>query len=268
MIYMHRQVAAVLGCTQSEAKQLVRLSFCRVAEYQRRGVVHLHAVVRADGPEQTLPGVRPEVVLAHAALLAAKTVSVVHPSGVARWGRQIDVQVLERSAEARVKAVAGYIAKYATKSSDGAGSLDVRIRSERDLAQRRLPAHLRRMAETAWKLGGVPAFERWHLRRHAHGLGYGGHFLSKSKEYSTTLGDLRAARQQWQVDRARTPGESADRSPRARWEAVGIGWANEGEASWAAAQRRRREDETRCALEDRYSRGPSELPTSGTEEPF
>lgn len=266
MIYMHRQVAAVLGCTQSEAKQLVRLSFCRVAEYQRRGVVHLHAVVRADGPEQTLPGVGPEV-LAQAALLAAKTVSVVHPSGVARWGRQIDVQVLERSAEARVKAVAGYIAKYATKSSDGAGSLDLRIRSERDLAQRRLPAHLRRMAETAWKLGGVPAFERWHLRRHAHGLGYGGHFLSKSKGYSTTLGDLRAARQQWQVDRARTPGESADRSPRARWEAVGIGWANEGEASWAAAQRRRREDETRCALEDRYSRRPSELPTSGTEEP-
>ena len=123
------------------------------------------------------------------------------------------------------------------------------------------------MAEMSWKLGGVPAFERWHLRRHAHGLGYGGHFLSKSKGYSTTLGALRAARQQWQVNRARTRGESADRSLRARWEAVGIGWANDGEASWAEAQRRRREDETRCALEDRYSREPSELPASRTEEP-
>jgi hypothetical protein len=199
--------------------------------------------------------------------LAAKTVSVVHPNGVARWGRQIDVQVLERSEMERVKAVAGYIAKYATKSSDGSGSLDVRIRSERDLAQRRLPAHQRRMAEAAWKLGGVPAFERWRLRQHAHGLGFGGHFLSKSKGYSTTLGALRAARQQWQVNRARTREEFADRSLRARWEAVGVGWANEGEASWAEAQRRRREDETRCALEDRYSRGPSEWPASGTEGP-
>ena len=80
MIYMHRQVAAVLGCTQSEAKQLVRLSFCRVAEYQRRGVVHLHAVVRADGPDQTLPVVGPQV-LAQAALLAAKSVSVGIPAG-------------------------------------------------------------------------------------------------------------------------------------------------------------------------------------------
>ena len=64
MISMHRQLAAVLGCTQSDAKQLVRLSFCRVAEYQRRGIVHLHAVIRADGPEQTLPVVEPRAVRA------------------------------------------------------------------------------------------------------------------------------------------------------------------------------------------------------------
>ena len=137
-------VAAALGCTQSDAKQLVRLSFCRVAEYQRRGIVHLHAVIPADGPEQTLPVVSPEQ-LVHAALRAANGVTVVHPRGAARWGQQIDAQVLERSEKQRAKAVASYVAKYATKSSDDSGALDVRIRSEWDLAQRRLPATC-----TAW----------------------------------------------------------------------------------------------------------------------
>ena len=267
MISMHRQLAAALGCTQSDAKQLVRLSFCRVAEYQRRGIVHLHAVIRADGPEQTLPVVSPEQ-LVQAALRAANGVTIVHPRGAARWGEQIDVQVLERSEKQRAKAVASYVAKYATKSSDDSGALDVRIRSEWDLAKRRLPAHLHRMAEVSWELGGVAAFEQWHLRRHAHSLGYGGHFLSKSKGYSTTLGALRAARQQWQVERARKSVESDDRSLHARWRAVGIGWANEREATWAEAQRRRREDERRCALEDFYSRERPEWPASGAGEPF
>ena len=107
--------------------------------------------------------------------------SVVHPCGIASWGDQIDVQILEHSEPTRAKAVAGYVAKYATKSSEGDGALDARIRSEEDLARRHLSPHLRRMAETAWKLGGDPAYGRWRLRRHAHSLGYGGHFLSKSR---------------------------------------------------------------------------------------
>lgn len=251
-IGMHRHLASLLGFTQAEAKGLVRLSFCRVAEFQRRGVVHLHAIIRADGRKQTLPGVDVQQV-AQAALGSAQSVSVVHRCGIARWGDQIDLQLLECSEEARAKAVAGYVAKYATKSSEANGALDTRIRSEEDLAHRRLSPHLRRMAETAWALAGDPAYDRWRLRLHAHSLGYGGHFLSKSQAYSTTLGALRAARQLWQVDRART-GERPDRSLRARWRAVGIGWANEGEATWAEAQRMNKEDEKRCGLEEYYSR--------------
>ena len=259
MIYMHRCLAGVIGCTQSDAKRFVQLSFCRVAEYQRRGVVHLHAVIRADGPEQTVPVVG-STELMRAALQAAKSVTVTHPRGVARWGDRIDAQILEPSDGKWAKSVAAYVAKYATKSSDGSGSLDVRIRSARDLAQRRLPAHLHRMAQVSWDLGGVAAFEQWHLRRHAHGLGYGGHFLSKSKGYSTTLGALRAARQQWRMDRARNSVDSDDRSLRVQWRAVGIGWANGGEASWAEAQRRRREEEKKSLLSTSTDRsGPSRL---------
>ena len=51
------------------------------------------------------------------------------------------------------------------------------------------------MITTAWELGGgklTPARSRpckW-----AHMLGYGGHFLTKSRRYSVTLGQLRPAR--------------------------------------------------------------------------
>ena len=94
---------------------------------------------------------------------AARAVSVPHPLGVARWGTQIDAQVLDRSAGRRAQQVAGYVAKYATKSSDGGDALDAPIRSEEDPARRSLPPHLRRMAETAWALGGDGEFEPYRL---------------------------------------------------------------------------------------------------------
>src|SRR5205823_357856 len=43
----------------------------------------------------------------------------------------------------------------------------------------------------AWKTG----YGR--LRRWAHMLGFGGHFSTKSRHYSTTLGALRMARREW-----------------------------------------------------------------------
>jgi hypothetical protein len=41
------------------------------------------------------------------------------------------------------------------------------------------------MIETAWQLGH---------RQWAHTLGYGGHFLTRSRRYSVTFGELRTAR--------------------------------------------------------------------------
>ena len=273
-IYVLRRLAGTLGWSQRETKERIRLSFLRVAEYQRRGVVHLHAVIRADGFDGEPPPLNPED-LAEAALSAARAVAVAHPLGVARWGNQVDVQVLDRSTGQRAQQVAGYVAKYATKSSDGGGALDARIVSVQDLARRSLPPHLRRMVEVAWALGGDEVFESFHLRRHAHGLGYGGHFLSKSQRYSTSFGALKAARVAWR-EASRQDGDGpndgdsdggsedggggvlSDRSPVRRWQAVGIGWANRGEALWAESQRRQRHEERRIGNEEWYCRTEQE----------
>ncbi|MBW8702286.1 hypothetical protein MBT84_22010 [Streptomyces sp. MBT84] len=48
---LRRALAAHFGITQKDMKQVLRVSFAKVAEYQKRGLVHLHAVIRIDGPD-------------------------------------------------------------------------------------------------------------------------------------------------------------------------------------------------------------------------
>jgi hypothetical protein len=88
--------------------------------------------------------------------------------------------------------VANYIAKYATKTISACGLPSSRICCEADIAQLRCSAHYRRMITAAWQLGGTCHDMRF--RAWAHMLGYGGHFLTKSRRYSVTFGQLRAAR--------------------------------------------------------------------------
>jgi hypothetical protein len=64
------------------------------------------------------------------------------------------------------------------------------------------------MILTAWKLGGGklgPTGSR--LCKWAHMLGYGGHFLTKSRRYSVTFGQLRAARTQHRREQRHPGGE-------------------------------------------------------------
>ena len=258
-IYVLRHLAGALGWTQRETRERIRLSFCRVAEFQRRGVVHLHAVIRADGVDGKTPPLTAEH-LARAALSAARAVAVVHPLGVATWGSQVDVQVLDRSAGPRAQQVAGYVAKYATKGSDDGGALDAPIRSEEDLARRSLPPHLRRMAETAWALGADAAFDPYRLRGHAHGLGYGGHFLSKSQRYSTSFRALKSARVAWREAMRRGDGlERTDCSIERRLRAVGAGWGDRGEELWAGYKQRQRLEERRLGNEEWYCRTEQDM---------
>ncbi|WP_431981995.1 replication initiator [Streptomyces qinglanensis] len=103
-------------------------------------------------------------------------------------------RVLARRAGLSSSAVAGYIAKYATKGAESAGAVDGRIRHGKDLATLPVRDHVLRMIGTCWWLGALPSFEELRLRRWAHMLGYRGHFSTKSRHYSTTLGVLRSAR--------------------------------------------------------------------------
>src|SRR5215467_8759190 len=48
--YLPRHLARLAGLTQRQLRALVAVRFVKVAEYQARGVVHFHAVIRLDAP--------------------------------------------------------------------------------------------------------------------------------------------------------------------------------------------------------------------------
>ncbi|MCZ9342554.1 replication initiation protein, partial [Streptomyces sp. TRM76130] len=49
--YLRREDAVRAGLIQRALHAYARVSFAKVAEYQKRGAVHSHAVIRSDGPE-------------------------------------------------------------------------------------------------------------------------------------------------------------------------------------------------------------------------
>jgi hypothetical protein len=54
-IRLRRELARTLGVTQRAASRVVRVQFAKVAEFQRRGVVHFHAIIRLDGVDPVDP---------------------------------------------------------------------------------------------------------------------------------------------------------------------------------------------------------------------
>jgi hypothetical protein len=181
-----------------ELGRQVRLSFIKVVEYQRRGVVHLHALVRLDVLVGQATG---NVNLLGAAVhLAAGSTVAPNPFKPDRpicWGDQLDVIPITAD---EGRNVAAYLAKYATKSTDDAGTLDRRLKAD-DLQYLDLSDHHRRLVHTAWRLGGRPGLAKLHLRRWAHTFGYRGHWLTKSRQWSTTFTALRQARHHWRLER-------------------------------------------------------------------
>ncbi|MFJ6393615.1 replication initiator [Streptomyces sp. NPDC091972] len=217
-IYLRRVVAKRAGLSQRRLRDHARVSFAKVAEYQKRGAVHFHAVIRIDGPEG---GNTPPPAWATAELLtdaietAASKVRVDGPVIDGRphtftFGRQLDVRTI-RSAdfndgqELTERAVAAYIAKYATKGAETAtGALDRPLKFIAELAQLDISDHARQLIRTAWTLGARKSLEHLRLRAWAHMLGFRGHFSTKSRRYSTTLGALRDARAEWRRAQATT----------------------------------------------------------------
>jgi hypothetical protein len=47
-IALQRALARLVGVREAELRRLVRMSYAKVAEFQRRGAVHFHAVIRLD----------------------------------------------------------------------------------------------------------------------------------------------------------------------------------------------------------------------------
>lgn len=236
------------------------VSYVKVVEYQRRGVVHVHAVLRLDGADATTTDGIGAPDLADALQRAAATVAVTLPfprageAMTARWGPQLDVRPIVGRGGLPAGAVAAYIAKYATKSIDSGGALDRRLDGD-ELTDLRLRPHLRRLVDTAWTLGGRPELAALRLRAWAHTLGYRGHWLTKSRGYSTTFTALRAARADWHAD------QNEERRPqRKRWRYAGRGYATAGDA-WLAETAARNHAEVRRAAHVEVRSEPRTEPT-------
>ncbi|MFF7166340.1 replication initiator protein RepSA [Streptomyces sp. NPDC008086] len=206
---LRREIAAQVGITQKAFKEVARLSYGKVAEFQKRGAVHFHAVIRLDGPDG--PDTAPPSWASTELLTRAVRAAAAHPYVTAevptregagytqgwklRWGRQLDVRPIKAfgdDSEITEQAVASYVAKYATKAAENTGTVDRRIGNREAAILLGLPDHPRRLIEACFDLDAVYPDRR--LRAWAHMLGFRGHFSSKSRRYSATLGVLRQIR--------------------------------------------------------------------------
>ena len=216
--YLPRHLARLAGVTQKALHAQLSIRFVKVAEYQARGVVHFHAVIRLDAPGedyQPPPAAYTADVLCDAISQAAAAVRlpIEHDGQVVTvgFGPQTDRRPVHRGTivatgkPLNAQAVVNYIAKYATKTLTAPGVPDARIRHASEITALRCPAHYRAMITAAWQLGRRDPAAR--LRAWAHMLGYGGHFLTKSRRYSVTFGQLRAARTQHRRSQRHPDGE-------------------------------------------------------------
>jgi Replication initiator protein, pSAM2 len=230
IIYLPRLMARHLGITQKTLRSQVSVRFVKVAEYQARGIVHYHAVIRLDAPGDAYQPPPPQYhtplliasIRSTAANVSCDTINLlatmqlraaggkagdpspaINPAlgRILRFGTQIDTQAVRTTSglpgtgtALSPQAVANYIAKYATKTTGAPGLPHRPIAGRAAIANLRASGHHRQLAATCWELGKDPAASQLALNRWTHMLGYRGHFLTKSRRYSVTFTQLRQAR--------------------------------------------------------------------------
>jgi hypothetical protein len=208
---IRRRLARELGVPRDRLTELARVRFVKACEFQRRGVVHFHVVIRVDGPDD--PATEPPAQCTAAMLERVVRSSVreielqlAEAARPIRWGREIEVVPLDATEVGRA---AGYIAKYATKATETAagGAVIPRVRSRREVVALQVPRHAKQLVLAAWRVGGAQGLER--ARSWSHQFGYGGHTLTKSRDYSVTFTALRAARAAWRAGTSATCWTSA-----------------------------------------------------------
>lgn len=272
-ITLSREVARHLGVRPSRLGEIASVQYAKVAEYQRRGVVHFHALIRLDGPKT------PDGFASAPACITADDLCQLVQAALAKvrydapptdttdctrrlaFGAQVDAHPVRSSTTGgdalTPAAVAGYIAKYATKTIDDPDTYD-----QRSPHHRRLRETVHELAERAGRhyLDEQDPYER--LDHWQHTLGFRGHFATKSRKYSTTLGRLRRARQRWQTlagEKRRNGrvvveldlGDQADDDTTLvvrTWRYAGQGWTSDGQTALAtaAAARAREQQQERA----------------------
>jgi hypothetical protein len=236
----------------------VRVSYVKVAEFQRRGVVHFHTLWRLDGvgDELAAPPAEFDAQLLADAITAALPKATV-PAEDKRgdpyeWGSQHEVRALDLGADPQEAArVAGYIAKYATKSTEDSGGVRYRIEHAHELRDLRCREHAKRLITSAWQLGERVDVDEKRMRRWAHQFGFGGHCFTKSRRFSTTFKALRDARA---THAAAAAGEASAKSDHnliqvSVWRYAGSGYRKAGDALLADSSHARAREHRRLARE-------------------
>ena len=272
-IALRRKLANHLGMSEAAAREHVRVQFAKVAEFQRRGIIHFHALIRLDGPPTDTDAYPPPAVDLRSAVLT----ELVRLSAAAiyydappidrddtrrrlRFGVQLDARPVTgaadrdtHSSQLHPETVAAYIAKYATKA---AGDLPTDRQGGHLTRLRATVSQLTRRATLAALSGTDNPYAGWD--RHVNMLGFRGHFATKSHRYSTTLGRLRQVRRDYTRRHHRPsnpstgPAAEIDRNDQTdeettlvigSWRYVGMGWLTTGDAALAAASAARARDD-------------------------
>ena len=163
-------------------------------------------------------------------------------------------------------AVASYLAKYSTKGTEATGHASARITGQTiDLYANPQGTHPERLIAACWKIGAHPGYAS--LRRWAHMLGFGGHFLTKARRYTIRFRDLRQARITYRRSQDTGPEHGPIRTTDHADEETtliigtltyaGTGWKTTGDAllaNTAADQARKRRQAGHDELADEYTR--------------
>ncbi len=257
-IAVRRTLAHQAGLSAAEFGRRCRVSFVKVAEFQRRGVVHFHALIRLDGPGEDYqpPQISIDATeLAEAIHQAAAHVrlTVEMPNGsdlVLRFGDQLDTQTVNGGPTGQLtpEHAARYIAKYATKSAEHFGLGERRVTPEA-LPQLDVTTHVDRLVRTAWQLGEHLSYQGLH--RWIHMIGFRGHFASKSRHYSTTLGAIRNERriyrQRQAAERASALLDEDTTLVVSHWEFTGLGYLTTGDTTLALSAAARAREQRQAA---------------------
>jgi hypothetical protein len=242
MVELVRVLATDSGLSERRWRQLVRVAYAKVAEFQARGLVHFHAIIRLDHAKDRAkaPGLDVSArTLCDAIATAARRAHLTADTGQGgvlevRFGEQLHTRVLNggrAGCDLDPEAVAAYVAKYSCKGSHAA--ITRRDMSPDQLRERGVPEQLVQMALAALRLAGRPGLRG--IGRWVHMLGFRGHFVTKSRGYSTTLGQLRGDRAAYRAQHD-NPVEDEDESTvvLASWTYLGSGYLNPGDVLLAA----------------------------------
>jgi hypothetical protein len=186
----------------------IRISFMKVVELQRRALPHFHAVIRLDAkgepgeaplaPDTTLSA-RDLVVLVRQA--AMETTLVVRDDKAMGFGEQTDIKIITGANQTEPtdghisgRQIARYLAKYVTKSvadfGIGAHRFSPAIIDQLDVTE-----HVHDILRTVVAISGEDGYAD--ILSWIHTLGYRGHVVSKSRQFSTTMTALRGKRTDW-----------------------------------------------------------------------